>query len=132
MGLASTGFASHKQHSRMRETFDFTTGSTGPVQRHRPEITISNFARHSPTATKSHRATRSIGDPPLNKYAVADPNPYEDYLPEASLGASARKPYSDLMQMRGKVTGFLRSIEYNTSINSNPNHLRKVHKLLQI
>lgn len=132
LGLASTGFASHKHQSRMRDTFNFTTGSAGPAPRARPEVVISNFAKPSQTETKSHRATRSIGDPPLNKYVVSDSNPYEDYLPEASSGASARKPYSDLMQMRGKVTGFLRSIEYNTSINSNPNHLRKVHKLLQI
>ena len=131
-GLASTGFASHNQKTQLRETFHFTTGSAGPAQRHKPEATISTFNRQSPKAVKTHRIARSIGDIAQKKYAVSDSNPYEDYLPEASSGTSTRKPYSDLMAMRGKVTGFLRSIEYNTSINSNPNHLRKVHKLLQI
>ncbi len=128
----STGFASHKHKTKMRETFDFTTGSAGPGPRHKPEATISNFTKPSPSAVQSHRDTRSIGDVLTQKYGFGDPNPYEDYLPEASSGTSTRKPYSDLMAMRGKVTGFLRAIEYSTSINSNPNHLRKVHKLLQI
>ena len=98
------------------------------------KMTLGTFYKDNPTNLTSHRATKSIGELDVKKYALSEyNNPYEEFFKEkSSKNPALKKPYQDLMEMRGKVNGFLKLIELKTTINSNPNHLRKVHKLLHI